>query len=110
MQCVEGCGDCCGVVPATVGELRAVEQYARANGVRPVEQGLTCPFFQRGKCQVYPVRPRICQAFGHDAGRLECLHGRNVNVDSRKLRAWVLDLGMPAGTLHGLLPRFEALP
>ena len=66
MRCDEGCGACCGVAPATETEYRRVERYIEEEGITPVADGdeLTCPFYQQGRCVVYPVRPLICKLFG----------------------------------------------
>lgn len=74
MQCDDGCGECCGPVPASVAELAAIRAYIAEHGVVPKEQGITCPFYQGGRCQVYPVRPTLCRAFGHTA-ELRCSRG-----------------------------------
>jgi len=100
MQCVPKCGDCCGIVPASDSELGAIRRYVLKHDVKPLDQGVICPFFQSGSCAVYPVRPRICQAFGHDVG-LRCPHGRNANVrDPAALRRWIMEPGKARSTLH----------
>lgn len=87
MQCDDGCGECCGVVPCTTQEYDRVVRYAEEHGIHPVAQGLTCPFYQGGKCAVYPVRPHVCQIFGHfDDPHLTCPHGYNTNVTPRRQR------------------------
>lgn len=99
MQCITGCGDCCGPVPVDQGELDAILRYAAAHHVYPVHRGLMCPYFQDGKCQVYPVRPRVCQAYGHAVG-LHCHHGRGtMAADQARLRRWVLGDGRQVGLL-----------
>ena len=79
MQCDKGCGDCCTLAPCTEREYQQIVSYAREHGIEPKEQGLQCPFYQEGECKVYPVRPLICQAYGHLEG-LECTRGYNVNL------------------------------
>lgn len=103
MRCDEGCGQCCGPAPATKAELAAVQRYITANGIVPVDQGLTCPFYQSGRCAVHPVRPRICQAFGH-VEMLTCPRGYNENVDEQRAKAWLLSAGPAEDTLHSFLP------
>lgn len=87
MQCDPNCGECCGVVPCTQGEFVAVEAYAMENGLTPVAQGLTCPWYQNGGCAVHPVRPAVCRLFGH-VPQLECPRGYNVNVGGTLKRKW----------------------
>lgn len=103
MRCDEGCGECCGPAPASKAELAAVRHYIAAHGIKPIEQGLTCPFYQSGRCAVYPVRPRICQAFGH-VETLTCPRGYNVDVDVKPVNAWLLAAGPAEDTLHSFLP------
>ena len=102
MKCVSDCGQCCGVAPATEKEYRRVQRYVEAQGVSPQRQGLSCPFFQRGKCVVYPVRPFSCQLFGHVA-ELSCPRGLNVNITPRAARRMVVRRGNTPRVLHELL-------
>jgi hypothetical protein len=99
MRCDKGCGECCGVVPVTAREQRAVRAYVETHKLTPLWQGSTCPFYQRGTCAVYPVRPRVCQAFGH-TWKMECPRSYNENVDDAALRKWLLSDGPPVSTLH----------
>ena len=105
MKCDNGCGDCCGVVPVTVQEYDRVVAYANLHGIVPLTQGVTCPFFQEGTCKVYPVRPRMCQMFGHTA-KLKCSRGYNTNVLSdREVQREMKRNGKPNRMLHGVLGR-----
>jgi Fe-S-cluster containining protein len=79
MQCDEGCGRCCGPVICKPHEFANVNRYAAERGIEPVAQGLTCPWYQHGQCQVYEVRPHVCRVYGHFA-ELNCPRGYNVNV------------------------------
>lgn len=79
MQCDKDCGDCCGPVPCLPSEFDAVVSYAAEHGIEPKSQGTTCPYYQGGACTVYPVRPLLCQLFGH-VDRLVCTRGYNVNI------------------------------
>ena len=90
MQCDDGCGDCCGVVPVSEREFNRVGRYAREHGLSPKDNGVTCPWFQGGKCVVYPVRPGLCEAFGHSV-KMPCPRGYNVNVPERQIRKVVWD-------------------
>ena len=102
MRCDDGCGECCGVVPATRDELAAIRRYMAHHGVEAVDRGgLTCPFFD-GKCTIYPVRPFICRAFGHVQG-LDCPRGYNVNVPKRIIDREIRARGKAVLLLHSLI-------
>jgi len=105
MRCDEGCGACCGVAPATETEYRRVERYIEEQGITPMAGGdeLTCPFYQQGRCVVYPVRPLICKLFGHGE-LLACERGYNVNIPERDVDRMVGANGRPTRVLHELLP------
>jgi hypothetical protein len=101
IDCIPGCGDCCGIVPAAQRELADIKRYVEKQNIKPLDQGVRCPLFQGGKCAVHPVRPRVCQAFGHERGRLECPHGRGKHLrEPRSLAGWILAPGKAVSTLH----------
>ena len=79
MRCDAGCSDCCGPVITSRPEYDRVIEYATANGISPVDNGITCPWFQQGRCAVHAARPTVCRLFGH-SDRLVCSKGYNVNV------------------------------
>lgn len=79
MRCDHGCGACCGPVLCQESEYDAVNAYAKSRGIESIKQGVTCPWYQDGACQVYDVRPWVCRSFGHFTG-LTCERGYNVNV------------------------------
>jgi hypothetical protein len=81
MRCDDNCGACCGPVPASHEEYAAVVALARQKGIKPQAHGLSCPFYQGGKCTVYEARPTMCRVFGH-VPEMPCIHGYNINVDS----------------------------
>jgi Fe-S-cluster containining protein len=89
-------------------EYREVQEYVLANGLVPKKQGLTCPWYQEGECKVYPVRPGICRLFGH-VERLECKHGRNVNVSGVVKRRAEKALGSPTRCLHEVFPDWKVV-
>lgn len=85
-RCIDGCGDCCGIVPWSEDEyakvadrLPAGARVERSGAVLfPVidDDSLTCPFFDHG-CTVYADRPFMCRLFGTAReARLTCPHGR----------------------------------
>ncbi len=98
MRCDDGCGACCGVVPAGYDEYNAIIEYALAHGIKPIAQGVTCPFYQEGKCTVYPVRPTMCHVFGH-VKEMPCVKGYNVNVDPKIVRKAVEESGKDSAVL-----------
>lgn len=107
MQCDDGCGDCCGLVPVTETEYKRVERYIKENDIVPQDNDDQCPFFQQGKCVVYPVRPLICQLFGHSEDPLmTCPHGYNVNVPEREVHRMLAGNGQATKTLHEFVPQF----
>jgi hypothetical protein len=107
MRCDTGCGECCGVVPATDDELRRIKSYIKMKGIVPMDQGVTCPFFQKGTCQVYPVRPIACQLFGH-VEKMTCPRGYNVNVSEKTVAKLFRRQGKKKADhfLHEFLPSF----
>lgn len=104
MAC-EKCGECCGLVPVTETEWQRVARYAKNHGVTPVDQGVTCPWFQGGACAVYPVRPLPCRLFGHAIG-MPCPHGHNVNLSDRDVHRMMRANGKPTRLLHDIIPDF----
>jgi len=102
MKCDSGCGECCGIAPTTDKEFRRVEAFIQEHGVEVVDQGVTCPFYQGGKCVIYPVRPLACKLFGH-ALKLVCPRGYNTNIPERKVRRAIERGGRASRVLHELL-------
>lgn len=100
MRCDDGCGDCCGPVLCKPHEAAAVVALATSKGIKPKRQGLTCPWFQLGTCQVYEARPMVCSLFGHVAGMV-CSRGHNTNVLPSLERRIMKDYGSGANVfLH----------
>ena len=79
MRCDPDCGECCGIVACSPHDYRKLATYAKTKGIKPVRQGSTCPWFQKGTCAVYPARPFACRMFGH-CERMKCPRGYNVDV------------------------------
>ena len=67
-DCIEGCNDCCGVVPWSRWERLQVERN------KQVEEEEICPYSSPRGCEVYEHRPIFCRLFGTVRG-LECPHG-----------------------------------
>jgi len=111
MQCDEGCGECCGIIPTTETEYKRVERYIKEHNIQPVENQddfRVCPFYQGGKCAIYPVRPLICQVFGHaDNELLTCPRGYNVNVPERQIHRMLGANGKGTRVLHDMIPGFR---
>jgi len=102
MQCDNGCGGCCGVVPVTNKEFEVILEYVLEKEIVPVDNGVTCPLYTDGKCSVYTVRPLLCKLFGHNEA-MKCPRGYNVNVPSRKLRKMMEKQGKCEKVLHQIL-------
>mgnify|MGYP001593738764 FL=1 len=104
MQCDDGCGACCGPVPVTKGELYAIKLYLKRHGIvpNPSPPGLQCSLFDGQRCTVHPVRPLLCQAYGHSE-RLECYRGYNTNIPDVLVAQAVRDNGPAVGMLTELL-------
>lgn len=102
MQCDSGCGECCGVVICKEHEFQAVKELVAKNGIFPISQGITCPFFQGGQCQVYDARPFICRLFGHSK-RLVCSKGYNTNIPEITEKRLTRQYGTPTRYLHEFL-------
>jgi hypothetical protein len=109
MKCDEGCGRCCGIIPVTEKEYTRIMLRADRDGVVPMAQGITCPFFQLGKCAVYEVRPLACRLFGQ-VDQMPCPFGYNTNVEDEIGRKLVRDNGKPAHVLHEALERSSLVP
>jgi Fe-S-cluster containining protein len=110
MQCDEHCGECCGLVPVTETEFRRVERFVKERSIVPIEHADgTCPLYQNGTCTVYPVRPLVCQLFGHSANPLmTCPRGYNVNLPERDVLRMIHANGKTTRVLHELLPHWTA--
>jgi len=102
MKCDPSCGECCGIAPTTDSEYRRIEAFVVKHGVEVCDQGVTCPFYQKGRCAVYPVRPLSCRLFGHSEG-MPCPHGYNTNIPERKVRRAIERGGGASRVLHELL-------
>lgn len=85
-QCKSGCHDCCGLVPFSDSEKRAVEQIRPLEVWEPFISGswvlksalasLTCPFIVAKGCGIYENRPMVCRLFGAvDHQMMQCPHG-----------------------------------
>ncbi len=108
MQCDNGCGQCCGIVPITEKELKRITDYVLLHFIQPVAQGHTCPLYIKGQCSVHEVRPAVCRAFGHTEG-MTCPRGYNVNVPERKIRRYLLRGGPATHYTHDVLPNGKEL-
>jgi len=102
MQCDDGCGACCGPAPITDAELAQLRAYIEKHNVPVVEQGITCPLYQNGRCAVYEVRPLVCRAFGHVEG-MECRRGYNKNIPTEQAARLFDEQGPATHITHELL-------
>lgn len=102
LGCPEGCGQCCGPVPVTASELSRVRAYVRQHGLTPGEKTGRCPLYDGQRCTVYPVRPLLCQVFGHTKG-LPCPKGLGApRLPDRAVLALLREQGKRDRWLHEL--------
>jgi len=87
MRCDDGCGECCTIAPCSREELALIRNVVKAQGIKPLRQGLRCPLYIDGKCSVYYARPLVCRLYGHAPG-LDCLRGYSVLANDKTLEAW----------------------
>ena len=87
-KCVQ-CGACCSnFLPMTEREIRIIKAYVRKNGIKPhvhtipfaeETEDWTCPFMngdkKTEKCDIYKVRPSVCQMFICDPEKRKPLEG-----------------------------------
>lgn len=108
MRCDAGCGDCCGVVPATEDEFRSIRRFIEQKEIVPAASlDGTCPLYQNGGCSIYPVRPLICRLFGHAADpMMTCTRGYNVNVPEEEIVRRLRANGRTTHVLHELAPNW----
>lgn len=61
------CGECCGtILPLSDRDISRIREWLkRHEGIHPITEsrGLDCPFLKDNQCEVYEVRPYICQQF-----------------------------------------------
>lgn len=75
------CGECCSdILPVSPREARRIRKYVKSHGIKEFKHfyptaspilDLKCPFRNdtERKCNIYEVRPRICQDFKCDNPR-----------------------------------------
>ncbi len=81
--CRPECSDCCGPVPMTAPEARAVPHVVRpaprgdGNFLTPTLPCRSCAYSTPQGCAIYESRPLMCRLFGAvaDEPMLECPHG-----------------------------------
>lgn len=102
-NCVDGkcsnCGECCSdLLPLTDAEVRKIKRYAKAHNLKEHRQApffdpkaidLTCAFRneQTKRCDIYPVRPLICQAFICTKSLQTAHHDRDLIHQSRSVHS-----------------------
>lgn len=92
------CGGCCSnILPLTIEEVGVIEKYIEEHNIKPhvinmptvtPTLDLTCPFLNLDKteerCNIYPVRPYICQVFQCNNVHLtEYLNDKKLMKESR---------------------------
>lgn len=82
-----GCGECCGIVPASKSEVDAIRNYISVHGIKPIKHKnlYVCPFRdnEAKKCLIYPVRPTVCRLMGVTKG-MKCPNGNTCEIDGNK--------------------------
>jgi hypothetical protein len=69
--CIPGCHSCCGPVPLSKIELKAVRGIKKNPSI-----GLSCPYECEKGCAIYKDRPIICRLFGTvDDPLIKCPYG-----------------------------------
>lgn len=77
-ECMEGCGDCCGLIYWTKAEDINIRHYLKEHDMEYItferDEGLhhfiiqsgSCPYLdeETKDCKIYPVRPHICRFYG----------------------------------------------
>ena len=87
----QNCGACCGIIPASETELKAIKKHLRkvphirklASERQEIDK-TNCPFRndEKRRCDIYRVRPTICGLMGVVKG-LRCKHGNSAELDGR---------------------------
>ncbi len=78
------CGECCSeFLPLDEKEMEEIEKYLRTHKVKRHNKGknnFRCPFRNDEKkiCEIYKVRPQICQVFKCDTPPMEAFKRRDV--------------------------------
>ena len=81
-NCVN-CGSCCGLIPLSSRELKAIKDYVAANDVAIGKASvMNCPFRDEAnkRCAIYPVRPLMCRLMGVAKG-CDCPNGNSHNIN-----------------------------
>lgn len=98
-NCVDGkcsgCGECCAdLLPVTPEEIRKIRAYVEKHHIKehknapffdPNAVDLTCPLRnnKERRCEVYPVRPKICREFICSKSLQQAKHDRDLIHASR---------------------------
>lgn len=110
MQCDVGCEECCHVVGCNKKEYEDVIRFAELRNIKPVKQGLKCPWFQNGGCSVYDERPTVCRLYGHvDSPQMRCPRGYNVNMpleDVKRFDSLIYLKREDVKFLHEIIPEY----
>lgn len=70
-ECIPGCHDCCGPVPMSKIEMKAIKGVKRNPSV-----SLSCPYECKKGCAIYEHRPIICRLYGAvNDPFIKCPHG-----------------------------------
>jgi len=77
-ECEAGCHDCCGPVTTSSEEISRFPIKSEGQHAEALSQ-LSCPYLNKGKCEVYLERPLICRLFG-TTPRLACPRKRRPEI------------------------------
>lgn len=86
-ECAKFCTMCCGTVEIGEAELLLINKYLEKIGEEPLiglflpyTAKLRCAYAQKGRCEIYQVRPLLCRIYGAvDSDILICPHGLHAN-------------------------------
>lgn len=85
-----GCGNCCSnILLLTEKEINKINKYIKKYKIKPINRNSilnteykdVCPFLNNdNKCNIYPIRAKICKTFMCDNSKREDIDYLNVKV------------------------------
>jgi hypothetical protein len=101
VKCQGLCQECCGLVPATAGEVRIMERVSGKPHALDIDT-FSCAYLHEGRCTIYSDRPLVCRLWGA-AENLICPFG--CKPDRYLTEAEVVDLMRRMSYLSGDMVR-----